>query len=74
MVPKSASTFVLVGRLSDDWTVARDQRIDDLAMRGQPALSQPGRPWGNRRLQVGNDPQTGQYVIGPHRGGHLPYD
>ena len=79
MAPKSSSTYVLVGRSfgcvrPGPVTITRDQRIDYLTLLGQPALSQPGRPWGNRRRQVGNDPQTGQYVIGSHRGGHLPYD
>ena len=48
--------------------------IDDLTVRGQRALSQPGRPRGHRRLQVGDDPQSGQHVIGSHGRGYLPYD
>ena len=52
----------------------RLQRIDDLTLRGQPALRQPGHPRGHRRLQIGHDPQTGKDVIGPYGRGHLPHD
>ena len=38
-------------------------------------------PWASRialggtgGTSVGHNPQTGQHVIGPYRGGYLPYD
>ena len=64
----------LDGRFSDRRPAVRAERIDDVTLRGKPALGQPGRPWGNHRHQICHNPQSGQYVIGPHGGGDLPYD
>ena len=40
----------------------------------KPALRQPGRPWRDRRHQVGDDTQPGEDVIGSHGRGDLPHD
>lgn len=37
-------------------------------------LSQPGNPWGDRRLEVGHLPQRGQYVVGSNRQSDVPDD
>jgi hypothetical protein len=59
--------LVLIGRFSDgrlavDRLVAHHcivhQWINDLTLRGQPALCLPDHPWRDRWLQVGYDPQT----------------
>src|SRR5690606_5431741 len=60
--------------LADGCPVAiRGERINDLALAGQPTLLQPRRPWRHRRLQVGHHTEAGKDVIGSYGRGNLPY-
>ena len=73
------SQLVLLGRFPDHGTdrkhpVARMQRVGNVSLAGQPALSQPGHPYGRRRREIGDDLKASQHVIGSYGWGYLPHD